>query len=450
MKYLIDEAAYQNYLIAEDTFDMEINKIVKSNLINDKYSTFTEGFENIEQMRKVNELNALNEADIEQKKSLLQRFIEMIRKIYNKFLEFTYKLFNNMKPLIDKYRDMLTSKNRPNFDVEMQDHLTGLNRIFSTQYRDFNTIKASTNNINDDKVIDNNIKTLFIPEYKDYNIDFKTFCVNYFLGGQEKRKINTSTLDMKRVCDYLYNYNNLKRIIENNSKIIENNVKIAIDEVIKNEKNNQQNQQQTSNNQTQQQPAQQQNQGQNNVNNTQQQQQNNNSNNNTQQTSASEAVIYEAEQNISIDKIAKAYQNTVTIILTSMMTASNQIFKNFAKIVKKMIDDYNGKASELKIENPQALLDRITTLEKETDQNKINSERTNIINDVKKTNPNFNGGIDELKTILTNMINNQKTQQPQQQSNPQNQGQNNGETNPAQQQNTNNGQQSQQDNNVKI
>ena len=338
-------------------------------------------------------IKAINEAESGTFRSAWEKVKAFMIKLWNKFVEAGMRLVAADAAYLVKYKDIILKKELKDATFTMPHHEIGIRNMINLQIPMFSPALMDMISTGDG---DQNtaIKKKFVPAYNG-NTDFQDFCLDYFKGGEEK-DFSNHALNMTDIYNYCKDYKDkiVKTIEKDKTNILQ-----AQDNVIKlietkiNETNA------AANNQQQQQPAAGQtvqhnsviyskflqsyvtedtppnNQGQRKMPGTlpadrqqQAQQQGGTPQNQQQDNTASKSTTVKIEdkaKNVAgnmnttttgsakvddngkvnadvetLKKKAEIFKDICRIVLTTKMTASENIYKNYMAIIKKHVSDY--------------------------------------------------------------------------------------------------------------
>lgn len=457
-EWLECEIAYQSLIMQESINELDILTALKvsSAKIDIPKETLCEDTI-VASIRLYNTIQAIQEEDTANKTSVIDKFLDILKGIRQKFTEFATKQTMKIASALNGKRDKIIElAKKSNVEITMPNYKIGTTRILNYQIKDFNSIKDSIKDT-DTENIKHQVGKALLPDYTDFNVDFKTFCRQYFIGGKEINKVNSSALDIKEIYDYVTNYsknivtkidttiaekiysasNTIKAEVakaENVAKtsapaqqaqpakpteqtkhtndsaditLMVKNIKLALaEEGIYTEADTaQQAQSAKPAEQTKTEPA-------------KFEIKANNPAKDTQQTTTSSNTA-NTVQNITKDNkkdtneikklklAANAYISQSVALVSAIQSAADEIFMKYKEILNYfnnlLIQGTQSNNDNLKIDNPAQMKERIEKAGE--DQN----ERAKILEEIKKTNPNFNGTLQDVRNACDKLINQQKT-----------------------------------------
>lgn len=431
----------------------------------DKYWVFYEPYTEetaLDRFEAMREESLLLEADQNKINDAYNKFTQIVKNMYSKFVDFSTKQQLKVSNYLSTKKDAILAKvNGENIPIEMRNYATGIHNIQSFQIPPYDSIAKDLPN---DKVsCENAIKQKIMPQYKDFNVDFKQFCISFFEGGDTKINTNINALNMNDLYNYCNAYKeNIVSTIQRdfntmqNLKASANKVGNDAAQATRTDQANKaaaaqakNNAQQAANNNasapkqesylvegapptnpngaaTPQTPPPQA--GANNPNGNPSGAATNNKivigkqqgTPPTPQTPATQQP-QDANNNQPTDKTVNselfklnAYKTIAMQVLGAKMTAAATIFSDYVKIMKTHApekDTANAAAPTIILDNPQDTLNKVNAIQKDTDKNKQAKDINDLITEVKQKNPNFNGGVNDIAAAANAALKKQQAQQ---------------------------------------
>ena len=400
---------------------------------------------------------AVQEANADQINKTFANFSVSIKKMAAQFTEFTNKQILKYKPYITNMKDQILAKVQgENMPIEMRNYPTGVTNIKNFRLPPFESIKGQIKTPGDKNACEAEMKQLLMPSYKDANVDFSQFCKTYFMGGEQKIKTNINALNMHDLHDYCANYANIQRAITDDTTALEK-LQASANQTANQEKqveNQEKAAQAAAGNNNGQQPKQeatsiramaannmaiinsiinedgptppQQNPAQNAQGGkpaddgkmTIDKSQNQPKPQQVQTPANANQANPKDEVNNDVN-ILNAYKSVGLKIIGAEMHAAGTIYKDYITIMKAHAPEGGAKpqSNEVTFDNPQDMINRVAQIQKETDKNKQNRDIANLIAEVKKKNPQFNGGLNDIASAANAAIKKQQAAQNKTQNN---------------------------------
>lgn len=203
---------YNNYLE---------NRIEQEQRINDLISECTILNESgIGLSEKTKRVAAIYEAKLGDKvKNKFQSFVEFIKNLWNKFMANINKVLKDEKGYLDKYRDIIL-KRKGKSDIKVSyhgDYSIGIKRITTVTVPDFNW-----NSMSEALKDDDNYRAKFFAQFKSsmnmsqFNLDdtdFATQVKEFFIGGEAGQQEKTmEEMNLPDMFNFCYNFTKIEEV----------------------------------------------------------------------------------------------------------------------------------------------------------------------------------------------------------------------------------------------
>ena len=215
---LVDQYAYACYLAEQDKGRSELYRYMGECIL-------------LSESGDIKGITAVNESFGDKLKAAIARVLEILSRLWGKFLETMNTLFQRDKGYLEKYREIILKKKRPeDYERTMYNYFQGQKILLNTPVPNFN-YNLMKDELNDAKVFERKHFNHVVGSNKEYKLE--ELAKNTFRGGSEEITIRTSAMNMTDIFNYCYTYPKIKEIISKDSKNIALAGKEAMDQIDK-------------------------------------------------------------------------------------------------------------------------------------------------------------------------------------------------------------------------
>lgn len=166
-----------------------------------------------------NRVIALNEGFIDTVKNVINKLIGFVTSMWNRFIEVSNNFLKTDKGYLERYKDIILKKKPLNYKVQMYDYPKGIPAILSTEVVYFNYEEMVTKGKAKDKdtFIDNYYRSIAGNANGE---NFEDVLKSKFRGGDEQLEIPSDELNFTDMYNYCYTYDTLRKKIEKDKNVI--------------------------------------------------------------------------------------------------------------------------------------------------------------------------------------------------------------------------------------
>ena len=354
-------------------------------------------------------MEVLNEEDVNTFKQNFAKFTQAVQNMLQRFMDYSNKMMAKNKEYLARMKDAITTPNKgENIPIEMRNYPEGIKRI-KMNLPTFEAVKSRITNPGDKNMCIQEMQKALMPSYTNANIDFKEHCKIFFQGSKNKISTNINNINMDGVYQYCANFQAIINSINNNINAVQSVAKYVekmganagqittpnaaiqaqnasaiiggyshILEAPDQQDNGRISIDKSQNtNAVPSQPAQ-----------VQQA---------VQQQQAVQAGQKADDQTANDINVVNAYKTVALQVLGAKMHSANIIYNDYIQLMKaRAPENGGGNAPSLKLANPAGMVNRINAILKIIDKNQQASATQGLLNEIKKTNPQFNGGLSDV------------------------------------------------------